>query len=235
MLKYLQIQQLFDASKMKAEVMQLEAALWQQHYNKSHYEGHWTVLPLRSLQGRIENVVSLHAGASGHSSYADTPLLERCPYLQSVLGFFACEKTAVRLMKLHAGGIIKEHRDHDMSLEEGEVRFHVPIITNPQLAFYLDGERIQMQEGECWYLNLSLPHRVDNAGDTDRVHLVIDCKVNAWIQQLFAEKAQGQVFIEGEKEEVYDKETKQKIIWELRQMNTPVALELAAKMEKEFS
>jgi hypothetical protein len=43
-----------------------------------------------------------------------------------------------------------------------------------------------MNEGEGWYLNLSLPHRVENNGTTDRVHLVIDYVVNEWMRSLIA-------------------------------------------------
>ena len=32
--------------------------------------------------------------------------------------------------------------------------------------------------------DLSLPHQVDNPGMTDRIHLVIDCIVNEWIEGL---------------------------------------------------
>jgi len=41
-----------------------------------------------------------------------------------------------------------------------------------------------MKAGECWYLDLSLPHWVENHGSTDRVHLVIDCDVNEWLRKI---------------------------------------------------
>jgi hypothetical protein len=234
MLKYLQVQHWFDAEKIKAEVAQLEAGLWMQHYNKSHYEGGWTVLPLRSINGSPDNIVSVHASAGTANQYVDTALLESCPYIKTVLSFFACEKTAVRLMKLYAGAVINEHRDQEMSFEEGEVRFHIPVVTNPGVEFYLDGERVPMQEGECWYLNLSLKHRVSNTGTADRVHLVIDCKVNDWINNLFAQNAEVQKQIDNEQPTDHDAEAKRKIIRELRNLNTPTALALAEKMENEL-
>ena len=43
-------------------------------------------------------------------------------------------------------------------------------------------------EGEAWYLDLNLRHRVDNHSDTDRIHLVIDCVVNDWVRALFETK-----------------------------------------------
>jgi hypothetical protein len=43
-----------------------------------------------------------------------------------------------------------------------------------------------MQPGEAWYLDLNLPHAVANHGDTERVHLVIDCVLDAWLEELLA-------------------------------------------------
>lgn len=49
----------------------------------------------------------------------------------------------------------------------------------------LDGKRIEMAEGEAWYLNFNLYHSVRNKGTAARIHLVIDCKVNEWFRSLF--------------------------------------------------
>jgi hypothetical protein len=38
--------------------------------------------------------------------------------------------------------------------------------------------------GECWYLDSGLPHLVRNDGDERRVHLVMDCVVNDFINDL---------------------------------------------------
>jgi aspartyl/asparaginyl beta-hydroxylase (cupin superfamily) len=95
----------------------------------------------------------------------------------------------VRFLRLAAGSIIREHRDYDLGYDEGQVRLHIPIITNPAVDFFLDAQRIEMKEGECWYLDLSLPHWVENRGLTDRVHLVIDCEVNEWIRELLASES----------------------------------------------
>src|SRR5678815_359404 len=165
--------------------------------------------------------------------WKDTPLLERCPYLQSVLSYFETQKSAVRLMKLEAGGVIKEHRDHDLNFEEGEVRLHIPVTTNPGVEFYLQEEQMIMQKGQCWYLNLSLPHKVKNAGTTARIHLVIDCKVNDWVKTLFEKPSAFYKTIDNAQlEKKYSGEEQLKIIAQLKLMNTATSLDLAAKMEK---
>ena len=67
---------------------------------------------------------------------------------------------AVRLLKLNAGASIKEHRDNDLFFEKGEIRIHIPIITNADVEFYLDSERMNLQEGSCWYMNFNLLHAI---------------------------------------------------------------------------
>jgi hypothetical protein len=79
--------------------------------------------------------------------------------------------------------VIKTHCDHDLDVEHGRVRLHVPIATNPDVDFRLNGERVTLGEGECWYLRLSDPHSVANAGDRDRIHLVIDAIVSPWLYE----------------------------------------------------
>ena len=39
--------------------------------------------------------------------------------------------------------------------------------------------------GECWYLDVSKAHSVQNAGDQDRVHLVVDVENNNEVRELF--------------------------------------------------
>jgi aspartyl/asparaginyl beta-hydroxylase (cupin superfamily) len=231
-IKYLQLQQQFDAYKMQQEVAALEHN-WTAHYNKAHYEGVWTVLPLRSINGSTENIVSVHT-VQENVFYQNTPLLQACPYTKQVLDFFQCEKTAVRLMKLNAGAVIKEHSDQEMSFEQGEVRFHIPVITHPNVAFYLQGEQVAMKEGECWYLNLSLQHSVRNNSTINRIHLVIDCKVNEWVKELFALTPAMVKRIDADAIKKRNKKDQVKIIYQLRLMNTPTAIELADKIEKEL-
>lgn len=235
MIKYLQLNQFFDVQKLQSEVSRLEKNGWHQHYNKAHYDGQWDILALRSINGLQQNVVAVHAAAhDGGNPYQDTLLLHACPYIRSVLAFFECEKTSVRLMNLQAGATIKEHRDFALNYEEGEVRIHIPVTTHEKVFFWLDNERIPLKEGECWYMNLSLPHRVVNEGPADRIHLVIDCKVNDWLHRFFA--SQGIVKKEqaATNESVSTKEEKSKIIQELKRLNTAAALQIARQMENEL-
>ncbi len=158
------------------------------------------------------------------SSYENTSLMDQCLTIKHLINELQCEVLSVRLLNLKAGAIIKEHRDRELSFEKGEARLHFPVFTNPELEFYVDNERIIMEEGTCWYINANLPHRVSNNGITDRIHLVIDCKVNAWLEELFRKANKKECFVEEKNPQT------EQIIEQLRLMNTPTALEMADKM-----
>ena len=241
MIKYIQFQQQFDAQRLQQEVAQLEAATWQDHYNRAGYAGNWSTIQLRALHGQPHHNVAAHAGGlPPGSAYQDTPLLAHCPYLKEVIDFFQIEKTAVRLMKLDAGASIKPHRDHDLNFEEGEVRLHIPVITNPQLRFYLEQERLVMDEGSCWYLNLAREHEVINDGPAARIHLVIDGIVNEWLRAYFARGPHRQVVQgpgAGERGQAqppgpqFSSDDQRRIIAQLREMKTAVANAVADEMQ----
>ncbi|MDH3588007.1 MAG: aspartyl/asparaginyl beta-hydroxylase domain-containing protein [Gammaproteobacteria bacterium] len=175
----------FDPARLRRDLRAVGKTGWIDHFVTGNYEGEWTVIPLRGPAGATHPVMMIYSDP-GCTEFTDTPLLDRCPYIRYILDQFECELDAVRLMKLAPGSMIKEHRDHDLSLEDGEIRLHVPIATNPAVEFYLNGARIEMKEGECWYLRLSDPHHVNNKGTEDRVHLVIDARVNPWLTEILA-------------------------------------------------
>ena len=181
MIKYLKLPLTFNADKMAAEVLDLEATTWKAHYNTAHYSGDWSIIPLHAPGGDIHNLISTPAGTTGAIPFADTVFLKRCPYISTVLNQLQCEKRSVRLMYLAPGAIIKPHSDQQLSVEDREVRLHLPVMTNDEMYFYLEEERVKMDAGTCWFLNLSLTHRLENKGQTGRIHLVVDCVVNEWL------------------------------------------------------
>jgi len=171
----------FDAARLQADLARILAEEHIPHFNTAYYEGDWSAAPLRSIGGRADHI---YPDPAAKDSFADTPLLDRCVYVREVLASLRCPHAAVRFLRLRAGSIIKEHCDHELGFEDGEVRLHIPVITNPQVEFVLNQIRVSMNEGECWYLNVNRPHRVANGGTTDRVHLVVDCAVNDWLRDL---------------------------------------------------
>ena len=173
----------FDPVHLQADLGLIAASDWIDHFVDRNYEGSWQVLPLRGPAGATHPVQMIYSDPTC-TEFADTPFLDRCPYFRKVLGSFRCPLATARLMKLTAGSRILEHHDYDLSIEEGNARLHIPVTTNPDVDFRLGTERVVLAEGECWYLRLSKKHSVCNGGVADRVHLVVDAKVNDWLAEL---------------------------------------------------
>jgi hypothetical protein len=186
----LQLPLRFDVARMKADLQQLQAGEWTEHFVKQNFEGDWSIIPLRGPAGATHPVKMMYSDPACEH-FSDTPFLARCEYLPEVLAAFPFPLDAVRLMKLTPGSVIKEHRDHDLAFESGAVRIHVPITTNPQVDFLLNRERLDLHEGSAWYLRLSDPHSVTNRGASDRVHLVIDARRSPELEAWFAPFTMG--------------------------------------------
>jgi hypothetical protein len=172
----------FDTAALKKDLQKFSVDDWTPHFNQSYYEGDWSAVALRAAKNSHLPIYPDPVAAKG---YENTEILARCSYIPEVLKTFQCELESVRLLKLGAGAKILEHRDYKLGFEDGVARIHVPIETNPQVEFRLNGKLLQMREGEAWYLNFNLPHSVNNNGASERIHLVIDCLVNDWMRNIF--------------------------------------------------
>jgi len=182
----LQLDKNFSPEKLLADLQQVEESDWVSHFVTQNYEGEWDVLPLRGPKG-AEHPVMMSYSDPTCELFEDTPFLKNCLYFQEVLDSFGFELHAVRLMALSTGSYIKEHRDHDLSFDDGAIRLHIPIRTSDQVEFTLNGTRVKMSEGECWYLRLSDPHAVYNGSQIRRVHLVIDAPVTPAVSEFILE------------------------------------------------
>lgn len=116
-------------------------------------------------------------GEAGNESFTGrmlpTPELLRCQYLQQVLASFGATVGRTRLMRLSGGAEVKLHVDQGYYWTE-RVRVHVPIVTQPTVSFECGGSTINMAAGECWIFDTWRLHRVLNADDRSRIHLVCD-------------------------------------------------------------
>jgi Aspartyl/Asparaginyl beta-hydroxylase len=173
----------FEAGLLSRDLDAVSSHKWINHVVRQNYEGVWSIIPLRAPAGET-HPVRLTSADSTHS-FVDTPLLDNAPYFHHVLDCLKCPLLAARLMRLTPGSCIKEHTDLDLNFENGLARLHIPVATNDAVEFYLNKRRVVLHAGSVWYLRLSDPHSVKNLGSTDRVHLVIDVRVNAWVDALF--------------------------------------------------
>ncbi|MGH7237892.1 MAG: aspartyl/asparaginyl beta-hydroxylase domain-containing protein [Candidatus Saccharimonadales bacterium] len=222
MVRYAKLSLPFDAKAVQNELLSVNEE-WQAHFNIAHYQGAWTVLALRSPSGDHKNIIP---ELQVHSEYRDTAYMEYFPAVKKLVSAINCPVMAVRFLNLQAGAFIKQHRDNELAFEKGEARLHFPIITNPGVEFYIEDDRILLNEGECWYINANLPHRVCNQGLIDRIHLVIDCKVNNWLKDVITSSAEI-----SHKEEKTDPALLKMMIAQLRGHNTETAGKMADDME----
>lgn len=220
----IKLPQTFDIERLKADLRICQNTDWLLHFNQNDFTGHWSSFALRSISGLESDIL-----ATPNASFQDTATLHKCLYFKGIINSFLCEKEAVRLLSLSPNSYIKEHRDNASGYENGFFRIHIPIQTNDKVIFTVNQKPLPMREGECWYADFNLPHFVSNEGETDRIHLVIDCLRNEWSDQLFA--TFGYDF-EAEKKCKYDQNTKLMMIEQLSQMKTETADNLIKKLQE---
>lgn len=230
--KYLKFPFQFNEEQLVEDLSRAMEAQWIPHFNTGGYSGNWKAVSLYAANGNEQNIF---AHVTDGSAISETPLMKECHYFREVLGSFKFPVLSVRLLRLEVGAEIKPHTDHELGYEDGQFRLHIPIVTNPDIEFILDGERLTMLPGECWYTNVNFVHSVANRGTIDRVHLVIDGVRNAWTDELFFSLAPESSF-EAVREENLSRETIQRMLEELKnnlQMaDHPLISQLEARLRK---
>jgi mannose-6-phosphate isomerase-like protein (cupin superfamily) len=212
-------------TNMKKEASNITES-WHPHLNTYDYLGSWEVISLRAPGGASNNIIP---DLINNIEFADTPLMDTCPSIKKIIDKLNCPVMSVRLLNLKSGAKIKPHKDDELAFENGEARIHVPIFTNNLVEFYIEDNLVKMNEGDCWYINANLKHNVLNNGTTDRIHLVIDCKVNDNLTALF-DKADKTT-----RNDDYNVNEKLMIIEALRQHNNTTSTKLADEIDIEVN
>ena len=118
------------------------------------------------------------------TSLLNKPIMEP---IREIIARLPCKFERIRLMKLAAGKSLRKHNDNiDPDIENKKiVRIHIPIRTNSKVVFTIytndedeRGEKLNLEVGRFYYLDVTKPHSVSNNSSTDRYHLVVDCYVN---------------------------------------------------------
>jgi hypothetical protein len=175
----------FDVARLRADLETALSRRWSDHHKRIHYDTGWNGLALRSISGG-----ALDLKASRHDEFQNTKELAGCAYFREVVDTCECPVTSVRLLRLEMGAQVRTHVDDGLGYDFGMIRVHVPIVTHPGVRFVVAGRRLELREGEAWYVDTSYPHSVANLGDKDRVHLVLDCIVDDWLRAQFPEEFQ---------------------------------------------
>ncbi|NMP33556.1 aspartyl/asparaginyl beta-hydroxylase domain-containing protein [Thalassotalea sp. M1531] len=172
------------------DLKNIEREDWLDHFVPDNYSGEWQILTLRGPKGETHPIRLAYSNPN-QTEFEYTPLINFTPNIRALLEQFNCTVNSVRLMKLTSKSIIKEHSDYDLEISQGNARLHIPLVTHPDVNFVVNNQKTEMKAGECWYLNLAKKHYVENFSPLDRIHLVIDVKVNDWLSSLMTEKVQN--------------------------------------------
>lgn len=152
----------FDADRLASEVAAFDDAAWMPH--PSGMPGN-SAVALVSRDGGDNDDFEGRMQPTAH--------LDRCPYTAQVMGSFGEVLARSRLMRLAPGREVQTHVDFNYHWYT-RVRIHVPVVTDPRVIFHCGSEQVHMKAGECWIFDSWRRHRVINASESDRVHLVVD-------------------------------------------------------------
>lgn len=90
-----------------------------------------------------------------------------------------------RMQLIRGGGDLGQHREKIIGIPGRErqlkLRFHLPIVTNPEVRFLMDGQSFHMKAGWVHLFNQACMHGVSNDGANVRVHLIFDCYLDEYI------------------------------------------------------
>jgi len=173
------------------------------HYSNNNKNKTWSALSLRGFfadPGKIEKPQEMnkawHEKHKGQTfKVQDTELMDKFLEVDNILAILGDgEFERIRFMRLApGGGELTRHTDQtdpDLGVEDGRLmRVHIPIVTNPDVKFTIwnyagQKKEAHMEKGKAWYLDIRKPHRALNGGETERIHLVIDCVANRFLRNL---------------------------------------------------
>ena len=152
----------FCADTLADEIRALPPHAWEPHPQR--FPGNEAV-PLVTPAGQISNDF---AGPMGPTEY-----LLQCPYVMEAMAEIGAVWGRGRLMGLGAGAEVPPHVDANYYWRT-HIRFHIPVIANPDVDFTCGGMTVNMAPGECWVFDTFRQHHVHNRGSEQRIHLVFD-------------------------------------------------------------
>ena len=110
--------------------------------------------------------------------HVELPDVAAWPGIVAVARAIPAERTRLWVSLLRAHAAIRSHQDGGRA---DAVRVHIPLVGAGVLR--IEGTPYAMQVGEAWAVDtVGRPHEATNAGDVDRVHLLVDVHPNGWLQ-----------------------------------------------------
>lgn len=178
---------MFDPARLRSDIGAISSAAWVSHGSGDESLGEWNGVALRSKSGLSEDLAPWGAA----EEFRDTPLSARCIQLQAAAEALKFEKRSVRLLRLHAASQTCEIRFPDLCMTRGEVRIHIPVITDEDVEIVVANRRVMPRPGEAWSIDFSKPHFIHNRSSNDCIYMVIDGVTNDWAIALLKNAARN--------------------------------------------
>jgi hypothetical protein len=174
------------------------------HYSKKNKGRRWGALSLYGFSADPKEIAKpSEVSDRKNPPIRATKLLRQRPRLKRLVDAVIQQVSMrlvterVRLMRLAAAeddkSEVERHSDltdREHGLDDGQlVRLHLPILTNPGATVGIWDEdnreaRVHLRAGAWYYLDVRRPHRVLNAGTSDRLHLVVDCRASSALRRV---------------------------------------------------
>lgn len=167
-----------DISTLQKKVNSLKINDWdtpedfEANYNKRHNS---VLNATKHMIFRFSNKQKKPFEYSNYSRWGswEQCLLELIEEAAKAYGYRNGIATRVMLANLPPKSFIAPHTDGNKT---GSIphKIHIPILTNEDSFFYVDGEKFHLEEGKAYEVNNSAKHSVVNNGTTGRIHLIFE-------------------------------------------------------------
>lgn len=197
-----------EKEKVETILKELEGLDWANHYSSYNKDKSWSAVSLRGYD--VDNpyfIIKPTEMSQKWKKENSEKLQWKSNWISGVERMFPETKAIIlekfgirdfdriRFMKLQPNdGELLRHADitdREAGIETGKVvRLHIPIKTNKDVIFKSWSERgsekvMNMEVGGLYYLDVRKPHTAINGGQEERIHLVIDVRVDEKIKELF--------------------------------------------------
>ena len=171
---YLLIHRDFDVEPIRKKIEQIPDDKWLESKREQRFDIHSDTQSLDLIHFfRDENTKPDYRELYFELQEELRPIVDR------IAGFYQNNGFLVRMLltKMPPGSAIPEHVDSGPALMNCH-RVHIPITTNDNVLFIVGGEEKTMRVGEFWEINNAFDHSVENKGNEDRIHLIVDWMPN---------------------------------------------------------
>ena len=156
------------------------------HYNNPAEAG-WRLLNLRTCGGRLNHDKPCKRR---NQRYLPTPVWSTSTYVSRLLAPIEGAVQRVRISNIFPKQYVNWHRDEEIPFQRGQARkwhpgapndqpvcrVHLIVTRPPGAILQLGTAQLQMQPGEIWCGDFSLPHMLFHAGTTKRTTVLIDVR-----------------------------------------------------------